>query len=209
MPFRTQYIALANPSWPPTQARLNTIYSTIARPIRNPNAADKAVVLRVLNQELLAFDINYAVHTATQVAFDNWHARTIGALMAVPFNWSDAMGGHHTTLTLGAAQKFLNLGLKDWWALSPNGTNPTTVTTVLHGTLDKIVYGCTSRFCGPLPSLHGPGGLLHSYIYCLTMADYNTYQTHLAALAHRLAVAFNLGTPIKRIEVEQVLWGWV
>ena len=209
MPFRTRYIALAGPAWPPTPERLNVIYSTIARAIRRPNVAQKAHVLQVLHQELLAFDAHYATHTSTQFAFDTWHAHAIGALVTVPFNWNDALGGHRTTLSLGAAQKFLNLGVKDWWAVAPNGTNPITHVEHLHGPLDQLVYACTARFQGRLPSLSTAKGMLRSYVYFLTAADYHTYQCHLADLGRQLAAALALPAPLIKIEVEQLLWGWV
>ena len=209
MPFRTRYIALAGPAWPPTPARLNVIYSTIARAIRRPDVAQKAHVLQVLLQELLAFDANHHTHTATQVAFDTWHAHALGTLMAVPFNWNDARDDPHATLSLGAAQKFLNLGIKDWWAVAPNGTNPITHVEHLHGPLDQLVYACTARFRGRLPSLHNAEGMLHSYVYFLTAADYLTYQGHLADLGRQLAAALARPAPLMKIEVEQLLWGWV
>lgn len=205
MPFRTRYIALADPAWPPTPARLDIIYSTILR----PNVDQKAHVLQVLHQELLAFDAHYTNHTATQVAFDAWHAHALGALMAVPFNWNDALDDPHATLSLGAAQKFLNLGVKDWWAVAPNGTNPITHVEHLHGPLDQLVYACTARFRGRLPSLSTATGMLRSYVYFLTAADYLTYQGHLADLGRQLAAALARPAPLIKIEVEQLLWGWV
>lgn len=208
MPFRTQYIALAAPAWPPNMVRMRKIYNTIARTIKNPTPAQKAGLLTLIQNELVAFDTNYTIHLATQVDFNNWHGAAIGRITALPFTWTDKNGVVHPTLSFGAAQKFLNLGLKDWWALSPNGINPVTPVDRLHGPLDQIVYSCTSRFCASLPSMHNPKGFLQSYVYYLTPADYLIYQQHLVMLSSRLVAGLTIPPP-RRIELEQLLWGWI
>lgn len=209
MPFRTRYIALAGPAWPPNGNRASVIYSTIARAIRAPNPAQKVNVLNTLQVLVVNFDATYHHHLESQANFNTWHSQTVGALMAIPFTWRDASGTAHTSLTFGAAQKFLNLAVKDWWALSLNGTHHETRVEYLHGPLDSIVYTCTSRFRGPLASLHNPNGTLRSYVYFLTVNDYQTYQNHLSDIANHLTGALGLGNSIRRIEVEQLLWGWV
>ena len=209
MPYRLQYTALARPVWPPNPARMNRIYATIARAIRGPNPAQKATLLNSIATELINFDTNYVTHLATQATYDAWHSAAVGRITGIPFSWADAGGTAHTTLSFGAAQKFLNLGMKDWWAVSPNGTHPGTPVDRLHGPLDQIVYTCTSRFCGTLPSLHGPRGILRSYVAYLTAPDYQTYQNHLFSLGTRISAGLHLPRSLYRIEIEQLLWGWI
>ncbi|MGH8655100.1 MAG: hypothetical protein ACREYE_24330 [Gammaproteobacteria bacterium] len=166
-------------------------------------------MLQILNSQLAAFNTNCAAYLATQAAFDYWHSTALAAIMSVPFNWTHAHRNAHNTLPFGAAQKFVNLGLKDWWSLSPNGTNPATPIDRLHGPLDRTVYACTSRFCAQLRSLHNGNGSVRSYAYYLTPADYNTYQQHLQSLGVSVAAGLGISSPLKRIEVEQLLWGWI
>jgi hypothetical protein len=209
MPYRKQYIALTVPAWPPNEGRMKMIYATIARPLRNPDPALKGNLLTAIQAELTAFDANYAVILFTQATFNDWFTSTAGRIMTIPFTWTDASGGTHYTLPFGAAQKFLNLSLKDWWALSPNGTNPATLVDRLHGALDQIVYSCTSRYCHRLPSLQGPNGIDRSYVYNLTPADYLAYQGHLDAISVRLTTGLHLPGCPNRVEIEQLLWGWL
>lgn len=209
MPFRARYIALARPAWPPNSNRMNRIYATIARALRRPNPVHKAALLKAIAGETIAFDGACRMHLATQGAYDAWHAGAIARIMALPYDWTDAAGKVHHTLPFGAAQKFLNLCLKDWWALAPNGIKYASLVDRLHGPLDQIVYECTSRFVGKLPSLTGAHGLTRSYVTYLTSADYRSYQGHLNAVATRLAAGLSLPRTPYRIEVEQLLWGWL
>lgn len=209
MPYRAQYSALARPAWPPTPARMKRIYATIARAIHGPNHVQKTALLNAIAIEVVNFDAGYPMHLATQAAYDAWHNAAIARITGLPFTWTDAAGGVHVTLSFGAAQKFLNLVLKDWWAIAPNGINPATLVDRLHGPLDQIVYACTSRFVAELPSLHGPHGTLRSYVKYLTPADYLAYQVHLNQVAIRLSAGLYLPRTPYKIEIEQLLWGWI
>jgi hypothetical protein len=188
---------------------MQAIYATIARAIRKPNPHLKTVLLAAIQNELLAFDASCRTHLVNQAAFNAWHSIATGHIATLPFTWTDACGAAHPTLSFGAAQKFLNLGLKDWWAISANGTHPATPVDRLHGPLDQIVYSCTSRFCGPVRSLTGPNGMTRSYVNNLVPADYLAYQDHLEVVAHRLSTGLHLPAVPSRVEVEQLLWGWV
>ena len=209
MPYRTQYIALTDPAWPPTPTRMNGIYAMVARAIHAPNHTHKNALLNVVTTELIAFDGGCAAILATQATFDTWHCGAIAKITAIPFTWTDAAGGHHGTLSFGAAQKILNLGLKDWWAIAPNGINQNTQVDRLHGPLDQIVYAFTSRFVGAIPSLHGPAGAIKSYVTYLTPTDYHIYQNHLNIVAGHLSAGLHLPRAPYRIEIEQLLWGWI
>ena len=50
---------------------------------------------------------------------------------------------------------------------------------------------------------------MKSYLYNVTCMDYLIYQQHLAQLAGGLSKALNLSKPLLRIEIDQLLWGWV
>jgi len=209
MPYRKQYITLATPAWPPNPQRMNSIYATIARAIHAPDHAQKTILLKAISHELVSFDLNCAAYLATQGDFDAWHSGAVAKITAIPFTWADAAGEVHATLSFGAAQKLLNLGLKDWWAIAPNGVNPGNLVDRLHGPLDQVVYACTSRFVGRLPSLHGPTGVIKLYVAYLSPADYLIYQGHLDIVAKRFSAGLHLSRAPHRIEIEQLLWGWI
>jgi hypothetical protein len=57
--------------------------------------------------------------------------------------------------------------------------------------------------------MQGANGAIRSYVYFLTLPDYLTYQSHLASMAASLNAALKPPNPVCRIDVEQLLWGWV
>lgn len=207
MPFKAKYITQARPVWPLTMQRASRIYNTIGRAIRKPNAAHKTDILKMLLTIGDDLEVNYASISANQSCFDTWIMSQIASLRSVPFCWMDADGNTFSRLSFGAAQKFVNLLVKDWWAVSPHATAARS--SVLHGVMDQIVYTSTSRYCGVLPSLVNSKGLYRSYVYHLTADDYVTYLGHLDIVANRLQSGLHLPRAPHRIEIEQLLWGWI
>lgn len=209
MPFKAKYISsFPKALWPPTIKSCTNIYNQIARSIIPSSAACKGVIFNILEVELKQFDASFSILLASQSVFDAWHQQTISKITAPAFQWSTKKGKCYSTLTLGIAQKLLNLGLKDWWALAPNASHGRANLAYLHAPLDRVVCTATSRFIGPLPSLKGKYGMT-SYLYNLTLADYLVYQSQLNTLAGKLTSALALQKPLLRIEIDQLLWGWV
>jgi hypothetical protein len=207
MPFKAKYVALANPVWPMSPQRASRIYKTIGRAIQAPNALQKHALLQALVLTAQDLELNYATVTATQAAFNAWINQQVNRLQAMPFTWTQAGGTPHSKLSLGAAQKFVNLVVKDWWALSPYATPARTA--FLHGPLDQLVYRATSHYRGTLPSLINSKGMYRSYVYYLTPNDYATYQNQLLDLGGALSSLVGVPAGLSRIETEQLIWGWV
>jgi len=207
MPLKATYISQARPVWPLTMERVARIYNTIGRAIHKPNASQKADLLKMLLAIGYDLDANFLAITANQGCFAAWVMRQIASLQPLPFCLTDSAGNALSRLPFGAAQKFVNLIVKDWWAVSPHATAARSA--VLHGMLDQIVYTATSRYCAVLPSLLNRKGVCRSYVYHLTAADYVTYQGHLDIVANRLSAGLHLPRTPHRIEIEQLLWGWI
>lgn len=203
--LKEKYAQQANPVWPMTRRRIGRIYATIGRAIRKPNKEQKEQVLNELLQLGAHFDTQLALWSQSPEAFDNWHKTALDKLQSVPFEWCDSTGATQSNLTLGAAQKFLNLMLKDWWACASSGSEG--VVPFLHAPLDKQVYDITSRFFTALPSLVDRKGFYRSYVYYLSANDYDQYQKQVEGMKEGWQ---RLGCKaLCRIESEQALWGWV
>ena len=75
--------------------------------------------------------------TTNQNTFDTWHESQIQLLTQKPFSWTDGSKGKREKLTLGLAQKYLNLMLKDWWGTGVYGSLDY---SVLHVSFDGVVW---------------------------------------------------------------------
>ena len=209
MPFRAKYLELFKKAeWPPTSESCTNIYNQVARSITPFSTASKKVIFNTLEAELKMFDASFSIFLASQSSFDTWHKQIIDNITSLAFPWKGRNKKSYSTLTLGIAQKLLNLGLKDWWALAPNSLHGGANLAYLHAPLDRIVYTEVARFDEPLPSLKGKYGMV-SYLYNLTSFDYLAYQGQLNILASDLTTALALQKPMHRIEIDQLLWGWV
>jgi hypothetical protein len=85
-----------------------------------------------------------------QAGFDAWFFSQIGLICRVPFAWKQAPKKgvpdvKHQHLSFGAAQKFLNLVLKDWWARSEQAVELGALCGHLHAPLDDIVVTFIKR----------------------------------------------------------------
>ena len=112
----TNYVPSA--VWPTNRYRINIVYNTMSRAVRDASDADKRLLFDSLLRIGDEFHSKAAALTQTQDAFDTWHRNNVLLLMGLPFDWTDGSRGRHTRLTLGLAQKYLNLMLKDWWGRS-------------------------------------------------------------------------------------------
>ena len=190
---------MPKPVWPMQMHRVNAIYGTMKRTIRQSKDDDKTN----LKQQLLAtahdFENNCHRITANQSNFDTWFDLQVQSLRSIPFQWTDARNIRRSQVTFGLAQKFLNLTLKDWWCMSP--TSEKLDSAVLHAPFDNIMRNkLWAKTKVDFPSLKQGG----YYVY-LSRNDYDRYQQHL--LSPQLWSELEITQPLKRIEVEQLIWG--
>jgi hypothetical protein len=206
MPFKKAYISSFNQVFPMTPPRANEIYNSIARAMSGVCPSPKKHLFNEIITLSADFDARYSKVLHSQSSFDAWHEKAMNQLMSIPFSWLDKSQVIHKTISLGAAQKLINLALKDWWALSPNSL--TSKCQFLHAPIDQVVYSSVRRVFGPLPSLKGKKSIPSSYIYNLNHADYYSYQNNIQAMASSLSAALNIPL-LLRVEVDQLLWKWV
>ena len=125
----------------------------------------------------------------------------------MPFAWSQAPKKglpvvEHQHPSFGAAQKFLNLLLKDWWARSGQAAEIGALCRNLHAPLDDIVVRFVSR---ARPALRVPSWVL----YELDKQTYAMLQEVLNEIPDELQVALGCGYKLARIEFEQLVWRWI
>jgi hypothetical protein len=142
-----------------------------------------------------------------QGTFEAWLFSQIDSICQVPFAWSQAPKKNtpvvmHEQLSFGAAQKFLNLLLRDWWALSKQATQLQRVCGNLHAPLDAIVMSFVQR---ARPSLSVPS----SVAYDLNKETYVRLQEAIDELSNELQKDLRCGRKLTRIEFEQLVWGWI
>ena len=206
MPFATAYARSIGTALqvPLTRPRANSIYNTIARPIRKPNPAQKITLLNQLVQSASFFATNAQSLLQNQNSFDQWFFSECNALIRIPFSWQQApkngVATSHQNITLGIAQKLLNLALKDWWATNKIQGNNFNY-NFLYAPLDSIVADAVSRYT-TMTAISAP-------YYNLTVFQFQNYQASLMTLGNRLSNALRLPQALNRIECEQLIWGWV
>jgi hypothetical protein len=199
-PYKEQYYQAVRPQpvWPMQPARLQAIYGTMQRTIRDASDQDKARLRQALAAIAGDFGARCRQLTGHQAYFDRWFDRQVTTLQRLPFRWRDAGGNDHAHLTFGLIQKFLNLMLKDWWCVSAEAEECNV--SVLHAPFDRVVWNrlwTLTRF--QLPSLNQGG-----YSVYLSRSDYDRYQQHL--LSAPLQRLLSPGRPLIRLEAEQALW---
>lgn len=199
--FKKQYYAALDPKpvWPMQPHRVNAIYGTMKRTIRQSQDADKDRLKRQLLLIAHDFGANCRLVTKSQSDFDAWFDRQVHSLQSVPFAWTDAGMSRRSHITFGLAQKFINLMLKDWWCMSAEAEELNC--SVLHAPFDRIMWDklwALTRI--DFPSLRQGG----YYVY-LSRSDYDRYQQHL--LSAQLMKALNVEESLTRIEIEQMVWG--
>ena len=208
----TNYVASA--VWPTNTYRINIVYNTMSRAVRDASDADKRLLFGSLLRIGDEFHNEAAALTQTQDAFDKWHSGNVLLLTGLPFDWTDGSHGRHTRLTLGLAQKYLNLMLKDWWGCGAHGDLDY---SVLHAPFDnvvwKVLWELHPRF--DCPSLKR-GGAYKGISHWDSEGEYRGYQAHLLSPALNQAVMRQLPNrlrqvgltqpPTTRIEMEQLVW---
>jgi len=206
MPFATAYARNIGASLkvPLTSARANSIYNTIARPIRKPSLLQKNALLNQLVQSANFFATNAQPLLQNQNTFDQWFFGECNALTRVPFSWQQApkngLAVSHQNITFGIAQKFLNLALKDWWASNKiQGGNFNY--NFLYAPLDSIVADAVVRYANAIA--------IPAIYYNLTISQFQNYQVSLVNLGNQLSNALRFPQALNRIECEQLIWGWV
>ena len=213
--LRQEYMSyVSSAAWPTNLYRVGVVYNTMSRAIRNASEPAKRYLFDSLCAIGDEFQKNIPTIIRSQSTFDAWHADKIRDLKGISFNWTDGSGGRHTNLTLGLAQKFLNLMLKDWWATGACGNCDY---SVLHAPFDNVVWNVLwelrPRF--DCPSLKS-GSTYKGISHWDSNLEYRSYQAHLlsAALSQdvmrqmrsRLRQFETEQPPATRIEMEQLLW---
>jgi hypothetical protein len=108
----------------------------------------------------------------------------------------------HEHLPFGAAQKFVNLLLKDWWALSKQEIELGSLCGNLHAPLEDIVVKFVKR---ARPTVAVPS----SVAYELNKEMYVGLQEVIKELADELHSDLGCSRKLNRIEFEQLVWGWI
>ncbi|MCP4110999.1 MAG: hypothetical protein GY749_36660 [Desulfobacteraceae bacterium] len=211
MEFRQRYIKTVGIEWPIRETGASRIFSTIARTIQK--RGDNGPILNQIIESIDNFDSDHTNILRNQSSFDEWFFLQINIFQKIPFCWSQAKKKkderpvQHKNLSFGAVQKFLCLGLKDWWAVSPSAQNNDGC-RYLFAPFDKVMHDSITRYFGKSEKYKSLTGN-QSYVYHLSKDDFITYQKHLSELGDRLNTTLGLKTSLSRIEVEQLIWGWV
>jgi hypothetical protein len=192
-------------AWPTTTLRLDDIYSTLQRTFRGER--DRGPLIQKLLDIAHEWDGQCVAVLQEQASFDAWLFSQIEAICRVPFTWSQAPKKgvpviEHQELSFGAAQKFLNLLLKDWWARSEQAAKLGALCGNLHAPLDDVVVKFVSR---ARPALTVPS----SVVYELDKDTYIHLQGVINELSGELQEALRCGCKLARIEFEQLVWGWI
>ena len=208
----TNYVSSA--VWPTNIYRINIVYNTISRAVHDASGINKRLLFDSLLRIGDEFHDNAVTLTTSQNTFDSWHRSNVLLLMGLSFDWTDGSHGRHTRLTLGLAQKYLNLMLKDWWGCGACGNLDY---SVLHAPFDnvvwKVLWELHPRFdCPSLKHVSAYKGISHWD----SDSEYRSYQAHLLSPALSQAVMRQMQNrlrqvgltqpPTTRIEMEQLVW---
>ena len=198
--LKKSYYDLLNPKpvWPMKIIRVNSIYKTMSRTIRNGSECHKNSLKNKLLKIAYEFDNKDKYLIKSQSDFDQWLFSKIEFLMEIEFDWIDASFNLRKNIELGLAQKFINLMLKDWWCIKSQTDvmNP----VFLHAPFDNIIWSALiKRGLGKFPSLRKGG-----YYVNLSKKDYEEYQKIL--ISEKLRTKINFSKELIRIEIEQYLW---
>lgn len=103
-------------AWPSTLISVDATYGSLQRAFRGK--PDRKPLIKKLLDTAHEWGRECLVILPDQAAFDTWFFSQIELICQVPFAWSqapkmDVAAVEHQKLSFGAAQKFLNLLLKD------------------------------------------------------------------------------------------------
>jgi len=119
--------------------RTRKVFRTFARALtgrgdlpKNEKEAEMGNLIHVVRREVIQPLLSSPVAIAgSQTQFDEWHREVVGSLKAeCPISWRDG-----SSLTVGMAQKLINLHCKDLWAL---GLVPESYSCFFHPIIDRI-----------------------------------------------------------------------
>lgn len=201
-------VRVTDAAWPMTTARLDSIFATVKRTLHLTSSSERDH--GPLNQQLLEiardWDGQCRIVLQGQPSFDAWFFAQIELICRVSFAWKQkpkkGVAVEHQHLSFGAAQKFLNLVLKDWWARSEQATELGALCCHLHAPLDDIVVSFVSR---ARPAQRVPS----SVVYRLDKPTYISLQEVINELPDELQGVLGCGHKLTRIEFEQLVWGWI
>jgi hypothetical protein len=142
----------------------------------------------LLQPTLRAFNPNTIL--VSQNHFDQWHNNFIQMLSK-------------SGLVFGFAQKFVNMLMKDWCAANVIASQNNNY-QFLHAPIDNIIATAVARYTRCKHPTLGIG------LYAnLTPQAYNRIQQDIQNLGIKLGQQFQLNFIPTRLDVEQLIWGWV
>ena len=204
--FKNAYLLRAQKAaWPSTATSADLAYSSLQRVFLGER--DRRPLIQKLLDTAQDWDRQCLVLLQDQTAFDAWLFSEIESICELPFAWSqkpkkDQAVVMHEHLSFGAAQKFVNLLLKDWWALSKQAIELGPLCGNLHAPLDDIVVKFVKR---ARPTVAVPS----SVVYELNKGMYLRLQEVIIELAGELHSDLGCSRKLNRIEFEQLVWGWI
>jgi hypothetical protein len=119
--------------------RTRRIFNTFVRALagrsdlpKNKKEAEMETMLQVVRHEVVHPLLSSpATISGSQVQFDEWHRKVVNRLKTrCPISWR-----HGSSLTVGTAQKLINLHCKDLWAL---GLVPESYSCFFHPIIDRV-----------------------------------------------------------------------
>jgi hypothetical protein len=119
--------------------RTRRIFKTFARVLagrsdlpKNKKEAEMGKLLHVVRREVIHPLLSSpAAISGSQAQFDEWHRKVVSRLKTrCPISWR-----HASSLTVGTAQKLINLHCKDLWAL---GLVPESYSCFFHPIIDQV-----------------------------------------------------------------------
>lgn len=122
--------------------RTRRVFRTFARVLagrgglpKNEKEAEMKNLLRFVKREIVHPLLSSpAAISGSQPQFDGWHKEMVGRLKEqCPIQWNQA-----SSLTVGLAQKVINLHCKDLWAL---GLVPESCSRFFHPIIDQVTLG--------------------------------------------------------------------
>jgi hypothetical protein len=172
-----------------SQKRFDFIYNLTCRNAPNPLPKSE-LVFNQLSQKLKTF--SPAKHLLSQEKYNYWFERLTDYLekeVGLPF---------------GYAQKFINVLMKDWCAENVIAERNFHY-EFLHAPIDNIVADSISRYRGEKK----PTNAKSLYANLKKEDYYKIQKEYLPSLGQRLKEGLLLNFAPTRLDVEQLIWGWV
>ena len=193
--------------WPISEKRLSTLYRSVGRAIKVKDGQDD--LLMTIKNIANEWDEKCKSDTKSQELFRQWFFQSVKSIISVDFLWESSNKTSKyfgSNPTFGMAQKFITLVIKDWWAISDDAEKSDC--TVLYAPFDRIMGEAIKRYTNKEFDCLKPrqGGYLFGWD---NRDEFMQYQQCLNSLSTSLQEKLALKTPLIRLELEQLIWGWI